>query len=73
MREFIVYGRRVNIIRVVSSANSTKPENERIGVLRDGAIYGEDGKFLRRLLRPRAVAVEKAYNAPAYGVSSASA
>jgi hypothetical protein len=52
MREFILYGHGNDSVRVANGDVFAKDANRKIGTFRDGALYGLDGRFIRRLSRP---------------------
>jgi hypothetical protein len=60
MREFILYGQGNDVVRVTNGEVFTKDTNRKIGTLRDGVVYGLDGRFIRRISRQGAVVSDEA-------------
>ncbi len=59
MKEFILYGHPNQVVRVINGEVFTEAANRKIGTFRDGAVYGLDGRFMRRLSRPETLTADE--------------
>ena len=72
MKEFILYGHPNQVVRVINGEVFTEAAaNRKIGRFRDGAVYGLDGRFMRRLSRPETLTADESARLASEGLLAA--